>query len=138
VRQQRIHERGAHVQAATARDQHPLDDAADLGIAEHDRGQLAAPVACAEDLRGANMCLVTAPRRPPAMTTRAAVYARISKDDGEALGVARQVEDCTALAAQRGWQVVGTYTDNNVSATHAKVRPQYQRMIADIEAGAVD
>src|SRR5699024_5448189 len=50
VRQQGVHEGGAHVQAATAGDQHPLDDPADLGVAEHDRGQLAAPVARAEDL----------------------------------------------------------------------------------------
>lgn len=72
------------------------------------------------------------------MTIRAAVYARISKDDGEALGVGRQTEDCVALAAARGWEVVGTYTDNNVSATHAKVRPAYERMLADIESGAVN
>lgn len=72
-------------------------------------------------------------------TRRAGVYARISRDDThEAKGVTRQIDDCTHEATRRGWTVVDTYTDNDVSATHAKVRPAYQRMLADAEAGLID
>lgn len=68
----------------------------------------------------------------------AAIYARISKDDGTALGVGRQVEDCSAEAERRGWTVTATYVDNNVSATRAAPRPQYVQMLEAIERGDVD
>ena len=69
---------------------------------------------------------------------QAAVYARISLDlKGEGLGVERQVQDCRALAKRKGWDVVDEYIDNDVSATHAKVRPQYERLISDIKAGRI-
>lgn len=68
-----------------------------------------------------------------------AVYARISADKtGEGLGVARQVEDCMRLVADRGWVVFDTYVDNDVSAfTGGKARPEFARMLADIEAGRI-
>lgn len=66
---------------------------------------------------------------------RAAVYARISKDDGTALGVARQIEDCTREAERRGWTVAHIYTDNDVSASNGKVRPEFQRMMQEVDAG---
>lgn len=67
---------------------------------------------------------------------RCGIYARISSDvTGLALGVQRQIEDCTAEAGRRGWQIVDTYTDNDVSATRRKPRPQYERMMADIRNG---
>src|SRR3712207_2444838 len=65
----------------------------------------------------------------------AAIYARISKDDGTALGVARQIEDCTREAERRGWTVTGTYTDNDVSASNGKPRPEFQRMMLEVDAG---
>jgi len=68
----------------------------------------------------------------------AAVYARISSDDGSALGVARQVEDCRKLAADLGWEVGGEYVDNDVSAYSGKRRAGYERMLADIADGSVD
>lgn len=69
---------------------------------------------------------------------RAGIYARISKDDGSALGVGRQLEDCKAEAERRGWTVVDQYIDNNVSASKTKPRPEYTRMIADAERGRID
>lgn len=69
---------------------------------------------------------------------RAGIYARISRDDGEALGVARQVADCEAEAERRGWTVTARYLDNNVSASTKKPRPEYQRMLADAEDGRID
>jgi hypothetical protein len=48
---------------------------------------------------------------------RVGLYCRISDDlAGAGLGVDRQRSDCAGLAAALGWQVVDTYTDNDVSA----------------------
>lgn len=70
---------------------------------------------------------------------RAGIYARISQDaDGTALGVQRQVDDCTKEAARRGWEVTARYVDNDVSATRSKVRPQYARMIDAVTSGQLD
>ena len=69
----------------------------------------------------------------------AAIYARISSDQsGEGLGVTRQLEDCRRLASERGWTVAAEYVDNDISAYRGKARPEYARMLADIEAGRVD
>lgn len=70
---------------------------------------------------------------------QAAIYCRISDDqDGTGKGVARQREDCLALADRLGWGVAGIYTDNDISAYRGKRRPEYERMLADLEAGVVD
>lgn len=70
---------------------------------------------------------------------RAAIYLRISLDrTGEALGVARQLEDCTAAAAAAGWEVHEVFTDNDVSATKSRPRPAYRRMLAAVESGEID
>ncbi|WP_264916271.1 recombinase family protein [Mycobacterium kiyosense] len=69
----------------------------------------------------------------------AAVYARISADvEGAGLGVARQLEDCRKLAADRGWLVGDEYVDNDVSAFSGKPRREYVRMLADLKSGARD
>jgi hypothetical protein len=52
--------------------------------------------------------------------------------------VERQRHDCQALADWLGWQVHGTYVDNDLSAWTGKRRPDYQRMLADIRAGKID
>lgn len=72
---------------------------------------------------------------------RAAIYCRISQDKtGEAAGVTRQLEDCLALAEASGWTVGEThvYTDNDVSATSGKPRPEYRRLLDAIERGELD
>jgi DNA invertase Pin-like site-specific DNA recombinase len=71
---------------------------------------------------------------------RAGIYVRISRDhEGWEAGVDRQEADCRALADRRGWDVVGVYSDNDVSATdRRKVRNGYRRLIADLEAGRLD
>ncbi|UQX09539.1 recombinase family protein [Candidatus Mycobacterium methanotrophicum] len=69
----------------------------------------------------------------------AAIYARISSDaEGTGLGVARQLEDCRKLAADRGWPVGAEYVDNDVSAFSGKPRREYARMLADLASGARD
>lgn len=54
------------------------------------------------------------------------------------MGVARQLEDCRKLAADRGWPVGGEYVDNDVSAFSGKPRQQYARMLADLGSGDRD
>jgi DNA invertase Pin-like site-specific DNA recombinase len=66
---------------------------------------------------------------------KAAVYTRISSDDGTALGVARQMTDCVALAERKGWTVAEVFTDNDVSATSGRVRPAYVRMMEALGTG---
>lgn len=69
------------------------------------------------------------------LPVRAAIYLRISQDHtGEALGVSRQLEDCREFAAKLDWPVVEVYTDNDISAISGKVRPDYHRMLRDVEA----
>jgi site-specific DNA recombinase len=69
----------------------------------------------------------------------AAIYARISSDpDDNRLGVTRQVDDCRALAAQKGWPIGAEYVDDDKSAWSGKLRPEYQRMLGDMRAGAID
>jgi site-specific DNA recombinase len=70
---------------------------------------------------------------------RAGVYARISLDvAGQALGVARQEADCRTKARGLGWAVADVYVDNDVSASKAVERPEYARMLADLEAGRIN
>lgn len=68
-------------------------------------------------------------------------YARISKDDTlEGRGVARQTEDVAAVCEREGWQLTEVLVDNDISASRysKKPRPGYARLMALIEAGAVD
>lgn len=68
-----------------------------------------------------------------------AVYARISSDqDGMALGVNRQLEDCRRVAEDLGWPVAEEYVDNDLSAFSGKRRPGYEQMLADIADGIRD
>lgn len=58
------------------------------------------------------------------------IYTRISLDrTGEGLGVARQEQDCRALAERLGMTVVHVYSDNDISATSGKVRPGFEAML---------
>ena len=66
------------------------------------------------------------------------MYVRQSLDrEGLGLAVARQLDDCLKLCADRGWEPV-EYVDNDTSASSGKARPAYMRMLADIDAGRLD
>jgi len=72
---------------------------------------------------------------------RAIIYVRISRDDeGRALGVQRQEQDCLALTDRLGWTVVAVESDNDLSASSRsrKHRPAYERMLAAVDAGTAD
>lgn len=73
--------------------------------------------------------------------TRVAMYLRQSKDaEGDGLKIEMQEKNCKALIAREGWTVDPAliYRDNNVSASAAKARPAYERMVADVKAGKID
>ncbi len=75
--------------------------------------------------------------------TKSAVYLRISKDKGlgtvdEGLAVERQEEAIRKMLTKRGWEIGPIYTDNDVSASGKKKRPEYDRMLLDYAAGEFD
>ncbi|HZF89025.1 recombinase family protein [Streptomyces sp.] len=74
------------------------------------------------------------------MARRVGIYTRISRDDeGDALGVARQQQDCERLADLRSWQAVKVYEDNDVSAFKRNVvRNEFELMLKDLRAGLID
>ncbi len=73
------------------------------------------------------------------MTRRAAIYTRQSLDrSGEGLAVRRQLEDCRELVKRNGWRTVAVFSDNDVSATSGRDRPEYRKMIDAVKAGRVD
>ncbi|MFD1830564.1 recombinase family protein [Streptomyces desertarenae] len=57
---------------------------------------------------------------------------------GAGLGVARQEEDCRALSARKGWDVIAVHTDNDVSAYSGAPRPAWQDLMEDVRNGTVD
>lgn len=62
---------------------------------------------------------------------RACIYVRVSKDlTGEELGVARQEKECRDLCARLGFEVAEVFSDNDISATKAKVRPGFEVLLA--------
>lgn len=73
-------------------------------------------------------------------TVRAAVYLRVSIDKNmDGLAIDRQRNDCLKIAAKRGWTVVDEYIDQSKSATdETKVRPAYDRLVADFHSGMFD
>lgn len=76
---------------------------------------------------------------------RAAIYARISRDDqGKREGVEDQAADCLQLCERNGWSVVpdgksDTFTDNDLSGAKDETeRPAFGRLVKAIKAGKVD
>lgn len=68
----------------------------------------------------------------------AAIYLRISLDKAaDALGVARQDEECRDLAAYRRLNVAKIITDNDKSAKVAGKRDGFTELLRDIESGAI-
>jgi DNA invertase Pin-like site-specific DNA recombinase len=73
------------------------------------------------------------------VSLRSAIYARQSLDrSGEGAAVDRQILDCQRIADQRGWVVVETITDNDMSASTGKPRPGYQRLLGLMRSRSVD
>ena len=68
----------------------------------------------------------------PEEQERTVIYCRISLDaEGEGLGVERQEKECRELCQRNGWTVDEVLTDNSISATSGKVRPGFEKLLAD-------
>lgn len=66
------------------------------------------------------------------------IYARISADlEGDAHGVASQLRQCEEYATAHDMTVAGQYVDNDISAYHDVKRPEFERLLTDMEAGLV-
>lgn len=73
------------------------------------------------------------------MSRKAGVYLRISEDrTGEGLAVDRQRQECSDLIARRGWEQIGEYVDNDISAAGRRTRPSFDQLLTDVEHGKVD
>jgi site-specific DNA recombinase len=70
----------------------------------------------------------------------AAIYTRQSKDKtGEEAGVGRQLKECLELAATLDdVKVIHRLSDNDISATTGKRRPDFEKLVKLIEAGEID
>lgn len=67
------------------------------------------------------------------MSTRAAIYTRLSQDrDGTKGGTDRQEKDCRALCKREGLTVARVYTDDDRSAYNGKHRPAFDQLLADL------
>lgn len=77
-----------------------------------------------------------------ATPNRAGIYCRLSyAPDGSVEKVERQEADCRDLAARQNWPVSDqhVYVDNSRSAwQRTRKRPAWERMLADLETGAID
>lgn len=72
------------------------------------------------------------------MSTRAAIYARLSRNKDGSTSIARQVSDCRERF-EKGWTEVGVYEDDDFSAYDTTVtRPAWERMLTDIADGRVE
>lgn len=78
---------------------------------------------------------------PSQANWRAALYTRLSREDGdkpESDSIANQRVLLESFAArQPDLQVIGQYSDDGFTGTNFR-RPDFQRMIADIEAGKIN
>jgi site-specific DNA recombinase len=75
------------------------------------------------------------------MTTRAAIYIRVSTEEQvSGYGLAVQAERCRAQAIAKGWAIVEpVYADEGISGTKdAGERPALAAMLADMRAGQLD
>jgi DNA invertase Pin-like site-specific DNA recombinase len=68
-----------------------------------------------------------------------ATYRRASLDrGGRGLSITTQTHEVDIVIAKEGWQHVADYGDNNVSGSDTSVRRrEFERMLSDIESGAV-
>lgn len=78
----------------------------------------------------------TSPNEKP-KTLRAAVYARTATDKKGPGSIEDQSGSCHQLCAERGWEIVETYSDAAMSGISPD-RPAYNRLLLDAERGAFE
>lgn len=84
---------------------------------------------------------LTRPLPAPARSTRrsAVLYARISENrDRDEVGVQRQINEVTEWCERNDVEIVGTFKDDNLSASKRGMRPGYRSMLQRLASGDVD
>lgn len=66
---------------------------------------------------------------------RAAIYARVSTADKQ--DVSMQIRELQEFAKSRGWEIVGTYSDEGYTGTNTR-RPMLQQLLKDANARKFD
>lgn len=61
---------------------------------------------------------------------KSVIYARFSSDNQREESIDAQLRACREYCARQGWEIVGTYIDEALTAT-SDDRPDFQRMVAD-------
>lgn len=74
----------------------------------------------------------------PRKYLRAGLYVRLSQDAANQTSTERQEADCRALAKAKGYRVAGVYSDVGISGFKKVDRPEYDRLLSDVRAGAID
>jgi len=72
---------------------------------------------------------------------RAAIYTRVSQDNrGDARSVQEQERECSAWVEREGWEALGVWSDNDISASKyaKKRRPGWQALTDRLETSEVD
>lgn len=70
---------------------------------------------------------------------RVVIYCRYSTELQDETSIEDQTRICRALAKRQGWpKPIIVYADAAISGASRHNRPEYQRMIADLEAGKID
>ena len=71
---------------------------------------------------------------------KVAAYARVSKDTEQLMrSLSAQVSYYSGLIQNTpGWEYAGVYVDAGITGTSAAARPEFQRLIADCEAGKIN
>jgi site-specific DNA recombinase len=66
------------------------------------------------------------------------LYLRLSEDaHGTELGIDRQLKECTEYADARGWRIVETFVDNDISATTGAHRPGFEALLESSPAAVL-
>lgn len=72
---------------------------------------------------------------------KAVIYTRLSvrdPDGGDHGSLERQEDDCLKYAKQKGYEVVGVFRDEGVSATRGDKRKQFKAMLTHLEGGKIN
>lgn len=75
---------------------------------------------------------------PKAPKPRAGIYVRLSRDSDAQTSTERQEADARALCTAKGYEVADVYADVGISGYKAVERPQFERLLADVDAGRID
>ncbi|MBQ1788697.1 MAG: recombinase family protein, partial [Oscillospiraceae bacterium] len=83
---------------------------------------------------------IEAKKPTPMQRKKVAAYARVSKDTEQLMhSLSAQVSYYSDLIQRTpDWEYAGVYVDAGLTGTSTETRPEFQRLIADCEAGKIN